>query len=190
MITDLTTRVDARLMEAWLAGHERRHIAAGHIGTHLDTYCQTVIPLSYFRSGGVLVDVADVCEEREIDIDDMAPEAVRPGSFVLFRTARIERHPYGNDEYFRDHPQLSFALIDWLLERGIHFIGVDCCGIRRGEEHAAADARCERAGVYVIENLCNLHTLSESEKPFTMYTMWHDDPAMTGLKCRVLAETE
>lgn len=188
MIVDLTVHVSREQMEQWLGQTEQRLIAAGHIGTHLDTYKKTPIPLTYFKSKGVLIDTAAFCEEREITVGDVVNAGIAPNSFVLFRTGRSERFQYGSDAYFENHPQLSGELIDWLCGQGIRFIGIDCSGIRRGEEHTPADKRCEDNGIYVIENLCNLDSIVSSE--FTVYTMWLDDSEMTGLKCRVIAELE
>ena len=39
-------------------------------------------------------------------------------------------------------------VIEKLVEKKIHFIGVDCPGIREHEEHQQADRFCERHGVY------------------------------------------
>ena len=156
MIHDLTTKISKEQMERWLEKSEQRHITSGHIGTHLDAYRKTPIPLDYFKSPGLLIDVSNICEEREITIDDVSGSQIPQGSFVLFRTARIERFEYGSTAYFKDHPQLSHTLIDWLISHKIRFIGIDCSGIRRGEEHRDADIRCEDSGIYVIENLCNL----------------------------------
>lgn len=78
--------------------------------------------------------------------------------------------------------------IEKLVEKKIHFIGVDCPGIREHEEHQQADRFCERHGVYVIENLKNLADITA--ETFTVYTMWLDDAQMTGLRCRVLAEMQ
>ena len=187
MIIDLTTKISKEQMEQWLDKSEQRHITSGHIGTHLDTYQKTPISLDYFKSTGLLIDVTDICESREIDISDVESADIEENSFVLFRTARIERFPYGSQEYFHNHPQLSERLIEWLLSHNIRFIGIDCSGIRRGDEHRGADIQCEECGTYVIENLCNLYQIKTVK--FMVYTMWLDDPAMTGLKCRVIAET-
>lgn len=181
MLIDLTYSVpsDSPLWE-----EAKDFAATGHIGTHLDTYEKTAIPLEYFRSVGVLFDVRNIDEVQVRDVDlDRVPEK----SFVLFRTGRIEEHPYGTPGYGKDHPQLSHELIDALIEKKIRFIGVDCQGIRRHEEHTPADIHCEKNGVYIIENLRNLGEISGN---FTVYTMWLDDPKLTGLRCRVIAETE
>lgn len=44
---DLTTQVDVGLMEKWLSTKENGHLATGHVGTHLDTYEKSDIPLDY-----------------------------------------------------------------------------------------------------------------------------------------------
>lgn len=186
MILDLTTMLTAdHPMIAWAKTKENPHIAMGHVGTHLDTYEKTKIPLEYFRSRGVLFQVVRIAEVTEDDID---LTKVQEGDFVLFRTGRSEEYAYGEKEYFPNHPKLSLSLIEKLVEKKIHFIGVDCPGIREHEEHQQADRFCERHGVYVIENLKNLADITA--ETFTVYTMWLDDAQMTGLRCRVLAEMQ
>lgn len=181
---DLTTIVSQNSpLIVWAKSQDNPHVAMGHIGTHLDAYEKTAIPLEYFKSSAVLFDVRGISEVSEDDVD-MA--LVRQGDFVLFRTGRIEEHPYGEAAYFDNHPQLSSALIEALADRKIRFIGVDCPGIRQHSEHEAADRFCEQNGIYVIENLCNLESIHEQR--FTVYAMWLEEDEMTGLKCRVIAE--
>lgn len=150
MYVDLTTVVspDSPMM-AWAKSQENPYVAMGHIGTHLDTYEKSEIPLAYFKSEGILLDVRDIAEVTPADI---ALEQIKEGDFVLFRTGRMEAHPYGDPTYFEDHPQLSHALIQKLTEKKIRFIGVDCPGIRRNGEHEAADRLCEKHGVYDRES--------------------------------------
>ena len=180
MLIDLTTNVP---MNSPLLEKAKDFAATGHIGTHLDTYEKTPIPLDYFRSAGVVFDVRG---KEEVQLGDINLNRIPKQSFVLFRTGRIEVHSYGSDGYGKDHPQLSHELIGKLIEKQIRFIGVDCQGIRRHEEHTPADILCEKNGVYVIENLQHLGELPEQS--FTVYTMWLDDPDLTGLRCRVIAE--
>ena len=180
MLIDLTTIVP---MNSSLPEKAKDFAATGHIGTHLDTYEKTPIPLEYFRSSGVVFDVRGI---EEVQVSDIDLDRIPAQSFVLFRTGRIEEYPYGTPNYGKDHPQLSHELIEALLEKCIRFIGVDCQGIRRHEEHTPADRLCEKNGIYVIENLQNLGELTEQD--FTVYTMWLDDPDLTGLRCRVIAE--
>lgn len=184
MFLDLTTKVsrDNPLL-TWAKSQNHPRIAMGHVGTHLDTYEKRPIPLTYFKSRGVLFDVRGISEVKSVDID---LAVVRKADFVLFRTGQIERIAYGDSAYFSDAPQLSHELIEALLDKGIHFIGVDCAGIRHHEEHERADRACEKAGVYVIENLCNLEQVGSGN--FVVYAMWLEEEALTGLPCRVIAE--
>lgn len=184
MYIDITTIVSEKSpMVQWAKKQDNPHVAMGHIGTHLDTYEKSNIPLDYFKSNGVLFDVRNILEitSQSIDIDKI-PE----NGFVIFRTGQIERHSYGDKLYYDNHPQLSKELIALLCEKKIHFIGVDCAGIRQHSEHEEADRYCEKNGVYVIENLTHLNLIENGN--FTVYTMWLDDEVMTGLKCRVIVE--
>lgn len=181
---DLTTMVsqDSPLIK-WAKSQDNPHIAMGHIGTHLDTYEKSDIPLQYFKSAGVIYDVQNI---KEVTIKDIDVDSIPENGFVIFKTGQIEKYPYGDKLYFDNHPQLSHALIQLLCDKKIRFIGIDCAGIRQYAEHEVADRLCEKNGIYVIENLCDLNQISE--KCFTVYTMWLDDEVMTGLKCRVIVE--
>ncbi len=186
MIIDLSTKVKEELVKPWLDMQENKHIAMGHVGTHLDSYKKTNIPLEYFRRNGVLIDVSHFCQEREVALSDISDIDIKPGDFVLFRTDRIKK-VYGTREYFHRHPELSHEVIEYLIKKEISFIGIDCPGIRQGEEHRPADMLCEDKNIYVIENLSNLDRINT--KNFTVYTMWLEDKTATGLKCRVICET-
>ena len=171
---------------AWAKQQDNVHVAMGHIGTHLDTYEKTNIPITYCKSRGILFDVR---EKAEIGLQDIEINQIQQGDFVLFRTGRTEKFIYGEQAYFANHPQLSWELISYLLKKEIHFIGVDCAGIRQNAEHEKADRMCEQSGVYVIENICGLEKLQMyAQKEFMVYTMWLDDAKMTGLRCRVIGE--
>lgn len=184
MYIDITTVVaDNSPLIQWAKEQDNPHIAMGHIGTHLDTYEKSNIPLEFFKSRGVLFDVRDILEITPNDIDiELIPE----NGFVIFRTGQIEKYSYGDKLYFDHHPQLSNDLIEMLCEKKIRFIGIDSAGIRQHAEHEKADKFCEKHGIYIIENLCNLHLIPKQN--FTVYTMWLDDKIMTGLKCRVIVE--
>lgn len=184
MYIDLTTNVSQNSPPIqWAKSQDNPHVAMGHVGTHLDTYEKSAIPLEYFKSSGILFDVRGI---PEVTVDDVDITLIQPGDFVLFRTGRMGEHPYGDPLYFENHPQLSHELVEVLAEKKIRFIGVDCPGIRQHSEHEAADRFCEQHGIYIIENLKNLEQIQSQR--FTVYTMWLEDEVMTGLRCRVIAE--
>ena len=186
MIIDLTTFVPQNSpLITWAKEQDNHHVAMGHVGTHLDTYNKSVIPIEYFKSEGVCFNVEGI---SEIGLDSVDINLVSPNSFVLFHTGQIEKYAYGDKLYFSNHPYLSNDLINSLIDKKIRFIGIDCAGIRQHDEHEQADRLCESNGIYVIENLKNLSEITS--KPFTVYTMWLDDAKMTGLKCRVFLEQD
>lgn len=119
-----------------------------------------------------------------------AEPAIREGMFVAFFTGFIEREGYGSKAYFREHPQLSKALIEELVRRKVSLIGVDFAGVRRGREHTPTDQYCADRGVFIIENLCALGEVETASKDgrFTAHTYPMRYAEMTGLPCRVVAE--
>lgn len=184
MNIDLTMKLnaDSEIMRK-VKTEKNAHVIMGHVGTHLDTYEKSEIPIDYFKSEAIIFDVQNI---KTVEIKDIKLDLVKENDFVIFNTGRSAAYPYGSKEYFADHPQLSNDLITCLLNKNIRFIGIDCAGIRQGDEHEEADRLAEKHKTYVIENLNQLSQIKQER--FTIYTMWLDNPEMTGLRCRVIAE--
>ena len=163
----------------------KKNIIMGHVGTHFDIYGDVQIPLDYMLTRGILFDVSHI-KDREITLDDIDLDYVKPGDFVMIRTGSIERHPYGSGLYFSQSTQFSWEVIQALAMERIRFIGIDAPDLRRGHEHVEADKLCLRYGTFVIENLTNLGEITPNEVCKVM-TMWLEDPDATGIKCRVVA---
>lgn len=163
----------------------KKNIIMGHVGTHFDIYGDVQIPLDYMLTRGILFDVSHI-KDREITLDDIDLDYVKPGDFVMIRTGSIERHPYGSGLYFSQSTQFSWEVIQALAMERIRFIGIDAPDLRRGHEHVEADKLCLRYGTFVIENLTNLGEIAPNEVCKVM-TMWLEDPDATGIKCRVVA---
>ncbi len=89
-------------------------LAAGHVGTHLDTLLHRHIPLDWMDRSGILID-ARACG-ADIGVDAIKGIAIEKGDFVFFHTGHIDRHPYGSDAYFRSYPQLDWPLVDRPLD--------------------------------------------------------------------------
>ena len=183
---DLTTGVS--LETAASAKENEKKAWSGHLGTHFDVM-DKAFPLEYMERGAVAFDVSGVGTEREIDVEDIDMEQVPTGGFVAFHTGFIERVGYGAPEYFQDHPQLSYRLIEALLAKQVAIIAVDFAGIRRGREHTPADQRCADSDAFVVENICNLASLLDghSSVRFVAGTYPVNFTGLTGLPCRVVA---
>lgn len=166
-------------------GNEKKALA-GHLGTHFDVMNKK-FPIEYTERKGIVFDVSTVTD-RDIDIHDIDMNRVSKDMFVAFHTGFIEKEGYGTQKYFRNHPQLSNALLEALLEKQISIIGIDFAGVRRGSEHTSMDQHCADRGVFIIENLCNLHAVLDQGERFKANTYPVNYAGMTGLPCRVVAD--
>ena len=164
------------------------NMAPGHVGTHVDVM-DKVFPLDFIKRNGLVFNIMDV-HDREIGVFDIDPTLVESGMFVAFFSKFQESIKYGCKEYYSNHPQLSNELIDFMVNKQVSLIGVDFAGVRRGSEHTVKDQYCADRGVFVIENLCNLHSLI-GNLPYRLCTL-NTYPikfsGLTGLPCRVVAE--
>lgn len=184
MMIDITLSVTPKMLDT--ASENTTRSLIGHMGTHFDVMDKE-FPLEYTVRDGLVFDVSHV-KERDIEIGDMDLRQVRQDMFVAFYTGFTDQVEYGTQKYFKEHPQLSLALIEALLDRHISIIGIDCAGIRRGKEHVPADQRCADHGVFVVENLADLKAVLAVSAQFTARTYPVRFSGMTGLPCRVVAE--
>ena len=184
MLIDITLRVTPKLAKD-AQGNEQKALV-GHLGTHFDVMDKE-FPLEYIKRRGIVFDVSQIVS-RDIGSEDIDLERIEEDMFVLFCTGYLEKVGYGSKEYFSQHPQLSDELIKSLLQKRISMIGVDFAGVRRGREHTPKDQYCAEHGVFIIENLCNLKALTACEK-LILYTLPMNYAGVTGLPCRVVAET-
>jgi kynurenine formamidase len=150
---------------------------ATNTGTYLDT------PAHRYRAGddlaaaplermvdlaGVVVRVGDAVapgERPEIDVPALAAHDVT-GKAVLVETGHA-RH-WGTDAYFHDHPYLSAAAADWLVEHGATLVGIDSLnidGTDTGERPVHSTLLA--AGIPVVEHLTNLDRLPQNGFRFT-----------------------
>lgn len=185
MLIDLTLKITPEMIND-AQGNEKKALV-GHLGTHFDVMDKE-FPLEYTERQAIVFDVSHV-NGRDIEAADIDPLLIHPHMFVAFHTGYIEKEGYGGKVYFSEHPQLSDALIDLLLERDISLIGLDFAGIRRGREHTPKDQYCADRGVFIIENLCNLQQVLDVSANFTACTYPINYAGMTGLPCRVIAKT-
>lgn len=184
MLIDITLRVTPDMMAT--ASENTARSLVGHMGTHFDVMDKE-FPLDYTVREGVVFDASHV-RGRDIETDDIDMHQVHEGMFVAFCTGYIDEVAYGTPVYFKEHPQLSDALIGALLDRHVSIIGMDCAGVRRGREHTPADQRCADHGVFVVENLAQLQDVLAAGGRFTARTYPVRFAGVTGLPCRVIAE--
>jgi arylformamidase len=149
---------------------------ATNTGTYLDT------PAHRYRGGD---DLASLPLERMADLDGLVvrvsdavasllaegevPAVDAPafaglevaGRAVLVETGHA-RH-WGTDAYFRDHPHLTAAAADWLVDHGAALVGIDSLnidGTATGER--PVHSRLLAAGIPVVEHLADLDRLPPS----------------------------
>ena len=184
MLIDITLKLNVdQANEAW---SNTNKALLGHLGTHFDVMDEE-FPLEYTKRSGIIFDVTGVCG-RDIDICDVSPELIVKESFVAFYTGYLDKVGYGTKQYFAEHPQLSDALIELLLDKGVSIIGIDCAGIRRGKEHTPKDRYCAKKGCFVVENLYALDKVLAHSATFTAHTYPMNYVGITGLPCRVIAQ--
>lgn len=186
MLIDVTLPVTPEMREA--ANAIELSSRTGHLGTHFDVMNKT-FPLEYLKLDAVVFDVSGA-GDREIQPDDFAIDEVGEKMFAAFYSGAIDKLGYGSREYFLEHPQLSVAVLDALLDRKAAIIGIDFAGVRRGSEHSPMDQKCADRGAFVIENLCGLDKILRggASARFLANTYPVNFLGMSGLPCRVVAE--
>jgi kynurenine formamidase len=166
----------------------RKIVEAGHAGTHFDVMDKT-FPLESFRTNGKVVDISHI-RDREVEIADIAHVPVQNGDMLIFHTGWIDELGYDTaHDYVKKSAELADATVAYLVDQGVRLIGVDAAGVQKPKKHAAVDQYCADRGVFIIENLNNVKQLLALSSPFTVYTAPLSRTDLSGLPCRVIAET-
>lgn len=150
-----------------------------HAGTHLDGLMHMSghplrigeFPLDQFHGPAKLIDVRG--------LDEIGPEAVdwdRVGitDILLFFTG-YDVH-FGTERYFRDHPVMTPALAESIVERKVKLVGMDIPSPDKSPY--AVHRRLFAAGVFIVENLTGLEALCG-----------FDDFCFFGLPLKLLADS-
>ena len=168
---------------------ERKAELSGHVGTHFDVMDKS-FPMEYSLLHGIIFDVSSKGSE-EIGIDDIMLSLVGERMFVGFRSGIQEKHPYGSMEYRKQHPTLSYELLQELINRKVAVIGLDFAGVRRGPEHTPADQTLADNGAFVIENLCSMESVLDGNefREVMISIVPNVKSDATGIPCRVSART-
>ena len=140
-------------------------LTCNHTGTHMDAPAHfyngvpTIeqVPLDHCLGPAALVDVRHTGPRGVITPADLAPrqEAIKTTRKVIFRTGWSSH--WRQDDYFDDYPVLSEATAAWLVERGVHLVGVDTPSVDR-DPHPV---HYILLGAYmvIVENLTNLERI-------------------------------
>jgi arylformamidase len=140
-------------------------LTCNHTGTHMDSPAhfyngvQTIdqVPLEKCIGPVALVDVRHLHPRGEITPADLAPReaAIKATGKVVLWTGWSSR--WGLPNYFDDYPVLSEATAVWLVERGVHLVGVDTPSPDR-DPHPVHYVLLG-ANILIVENLTRLERI-------------------------------
>ena len=175
----LSLDVDKKIIDNII--NEKAYGRLGHLGTHIDIMDKS-FPLEYLKRKAIVFKLKDY---KEIVLKDIDINRIEEDSIILFYTGQLDKYGYGTKEYNKDHPILSYELIDYLIFKKISLIGIDFPGLRRGLEHTPIDAYLSDNGIFVIENMVNIDKLP-LECVVNIKPIKHG--GSSGLPCVVIAE--
>ena len=155
-------------------------ILQNHLGTHVDAprhynprdgLAMHQVPLEHFVTQAVVLDLRHKNPRSEITIADLeqamarANEHIAPAEGVLlhvgmgnkYRTWTTER--WWESEYGQP-PYLDEEGVRWLLDKQIGILGIDAIAPDAPADRPAHRILLREHGVPIIENLCNLESLS------------------------------
>lgn len=145
-----------------------------HCGTHVDSPRHFFldgpafeeIPFDRLWGPGLVWPIHLDKDERCIDVQHLkkALSLIKPGDMLLLNSHFHEQ--VGSVAYEEDHPFLSVAAAEWIVDRGVKFLGVDMPTPELPVDKRAADfdypihKRLLSQGILVAEHLTNLTQLN------------------------------
>ncbi|MGD2163747.1 MAG: cyclase family protein [Anaerolineales bacterium] len=150
-----------------------------HVGTHIEVpyhYLKdgidcSEITLDHVMGSCVLLDFTDKEVLEPISRNDMEERGsgVKPGDIVFIRT---DLYPHYRTERSHDRPYFEVEAIQWMVERDIACLGVDCSGIEKRDEPVQPNHKLLfEHGIPLIEHLAYLDKI-RSERFFVLAVPW------------------
>ena len=160
-----------------IENRETRKVLLGtHTGTHCDAPCHFVpggrtvdeLSLDTLVGPAFVVDFSNSQLRQEIDVADFERQLGdrRPERLVIRFDWSIH---WGKMEYYADHPFISRAAAQWLVDRGVRLLAMDTPqpdnpAHGRGSELDSPNHKVLLGnGVILVEYLCNLKELRQRE---------------------------
>jgi arylformamidase len=142
-----------------------------HAGTHLDAPSHQIagaptlddFDLERCVGQAFLVDLTGKQPHETVEPKDfeLVADRIGPGARVLIRTDWTDR--FGQPDYRVGYPTPSVACAAWLAERGVVLLGLDVPSVgpvwRTPKEVVDVHVPLLRAGVVIVEELCNLKSI-------------------------------
>src|SRR5918912_2688752 len=149
-------------------------ILSTHTGTHMDAPFhfnpngQTIDQVEvnrYICIHAILIKIKKNANEM-ITSDDIAHNKkykIKEKDTVVFSTG-WEKQINQKDNYIRNNPGLSKDAAEYLVEKKVNAIGIDCPSIDIGiDSGLIAHKKLLSNGILVIENLCNLYKFTNGK---------------------------
>jgi arylformamidase len=169
---------------------------ASHIGTHMDAPCHFIpgaksidqMPLETFTGPVVTVSVERGASEA-ILLDDVARADIQAGDIVFLHTGWAAK--FGTPAYDR-HPYLSVDVANFLVEKRVKMLGVDCVNVEMPITDRPADYTRPihhtllGNDILIIENLMNLEAIAGKRARVFAFPIKYKDG--DGAQTRVVAE--
>jgi arylformamidase len=149
---DGPVRVDVMDVQDQSAMNLSRIELSVHTGTHMDR-----VPLERCMGAAALIDLRGIPAGSEIRLDQIESrrEALRHAHLAVLHTGWSKE--WGSQRYFRDHPRLSGAAAQFLVDAGVELTGVDMPSVDQAPY--PAHKVLLSAGVLIVENLTNLEAI-------------------------------
>lgn len=185
-----------------IENRETRKITLGtHTGTHMDAPRHFIrdgatmesVPLEALVGQATVLDFSDLPDFHEISREELeARLAGKDAIRVIFRFD-WDRH-LGTNKYYSDHPFLSEAACEYLVERGCKMIALDTPQPDNplNGRHAPKDAPNHKIllskDIYIVEYLINIRELSSDSVFLVVAPLKIKDGDGAPVRCFVIEE--
>ena len=143
---------------------------ASHIGTHMDAPCHFIpgaksidqMPLETF-TGPVVTVTVQRGASQEIPLDDVVRAGIQAGDIVFLHTGWSNKF---DTPAYDDHPYLSVDLANFLVDKRVKMLGIDCVNVdwpiatRPADYTRPIHHTLLGNDILIIENLTNLEAIA------------------------------
>lgn len=123
------------------------------------------VPLEVLVGPAIVANLSDKGDLEPIDADDLertVGDLDCAGKRLLIRTDYVDRC-WGRDDFWDKPPYVTPSVAEWIIERKIRMMGLDCLTERPGDEASPVHIALLENDIPIIEYLRNMGQLESRE---------------------------
>lgn len=150
-----------------------QHVIFPHNATHIESSLHfdpkgepvSEVPLERFIGNAVVADLSHKTHGdtiTSVDLEKAVGDIVKPYQRLLIRTDYMNKY-WDTNYYWDNPPYLTAEAVDWILEKKIALVGLDCLTDKPTDGTSPVHRKLLKNGIPILEYIRNMNLIDSRE---------------------------